>query len=213
MPTRHEAWHPAAGTGTPPPARPASTAIADTCDFDSPVTPRAAASFSHPPGRHSQQARRRDDRGQRSLRPAPVLQKPREVRPGSQLRDRQLDRPGPSVPLRDARHGGFSTWPPHRLHTASTPARYYRDTAWACKTRLPRPHSRRVIAIKIMVSSHSASVSSPSIPDVHITWPMSAGLTPSQAPRVPGNHARQFREGPGRGPLAPAAMGGSHDVA
>ena len=83
-----------------------------------------------------------------------------------------------------ARRGGFSTWPPHRLHTASTPARY---------------HARRVIAIKIMASSHTASVSPPPVSAVRITWPMSGGLAPSQAPASTRNHARQFREEAGRG--------------
>src|SRR6185437_14257637 len=41
----------------------------------------------------------RDDRGQRPLGPPPVLQEAREVRPLAQLGDRQLDRPGPGVPL------------------------------------------------------------------------------------------------------------------
>src|SRR5262249_47017080 len=40
-----------------------------------------------------------DDRGQRPLGTAAVLQERREVRPLPQLRDRQLDRPRPGVPL------------------------------------------------------------------------------------------------------------------
>jgi hypothetical protein len=53
----------------------------------------------HPPGRDPQQVRRGHHRGQRPLGPAAVLQERREVRPVPQLRDRQLDRPRPGIPL------------------------------------------------------------------------------------------------------------------
>ena len=53
----------------------------------------------HPARRDAQQVGRGDDRGQRPLRAAAVLQERREVRPVPQLRDRQLDGAGPGVPL------------------------------------------------------------------------------------------------------------------
>ena len=59
----------------------------------------AASLVLHPPSRDPQQVRRGHHRRQRPLGPAPVLQERREIRPGPQLRDRQLDRPRPGVPL------------------------------------------------------------------------------------------------------------------
>ena len=73
--------------------------MALTCDFDRPTTPREAASFStrrvETPSRYdvatteasARSARRRCSRNAREVRPVP------------QLRDGQLDRPGPGVPL------------------------------------------------------------------------------------------------------------------
>jgi len=58
------------------------------CDYHSP-----------PAGSKPQQVRRGHHRGQRPLGPAAVLQEAPEVRPLAQLRDRQLDRPGPGIPL------------------------------------------------------------------------------------------------------------------
>ena len=52
-----------------------------------------------PPGRDAPQVASRHDRGQRPLGPAAVLQERREIRPGPQLRDRQLDRPRAGFPL------------------------------------------------------------------------------------------------------------------
>ena len=76
-----------------------SAAIALTCDLDRPDDAEGGGELLHPPGRDAQQVAGRHDRGQRPLGPAAVLQEPREVRPGPQLGDRQLDRPGPGVPL------------------------------------------------------------------------------------------------------------------
>ena len=90
---------PAAGSGRTPRSSSSSAAMALTCDFDRPTTPREAASFStrrvDTPSRYDVAT----DRGQRPLGAAAVLQERREVRPVPQLRDGQLDRPGPGVPL------------------------------------------------------------------------------------------------------------------
>src|SRR6266404_5897496 len=78
--------------------------------------------------------------------------------------------------------GGVSIWPPHRVRTATTPARYHRDMALASKTGMSWPLARRVIAMRTMACSHTASVSPPPPgPAVRITRPTSAGLAPSQA--------------------------------
>ena len=66
--------------------------------LDRPTTPREAASFSTrrvetPSGSWSRQPR------PAPLGPPAVLQEAREVRPLAQLGDRQLDRPGPGIPL------------------------------------------------------------------------------------------------------------------
>ncbi len=53
----------------------------------------------HPPSRDPQQVAGGHHRGQRPFRPPPVLQEPRVVRALAQLRDRQLDGPGPGIPL------------------------------------------------------------------------------------------------------------------
>ena len=118
--------------------------------------------------------------GKRPLRPGPVLQEPREVRPGPQLRDRQLDRPGPGVPPRDAwrggsppgLHAGYIPLPPPLATTGTWPGMQDQATQATC-TAGDR------------INSHTASVSSPSVPAVRITWLMSAGLAPSQAPVYP----------------------------
>jgi hypothetical protein len=54
----------------------------------------------HPPRRHAQQIRRGHHRHQGLLSTTAVLQQPvREIRTVTQLRNRQLDRAGPGVPL------------------------------------------------------------------------------------------------------------------
>ncbi len=70
----------------------------------------------HPPPRDAQQVGRCDDRGQRPLRAAAVLQERREVRPVPQPRDRQLDGAGPGVPL--PRPVAVARVHPRRAHLA-----------------------------------------------------------------------------------------------
>jgi hypothetical protein len=62
--------------------------------------PELLNEFLDPPGRHPQQVTRGDHADEGLLGPPAVLQQPvREVAALPQLRDRQLDRAGPGVPL------------------------------------------------------------------------------------------------------------------
>jgi hypothetical protein len=76
----------------------AATALRDAAAADG-HAPLQAKIRLYPPGRHPQQVAGRDHRRQRPLGPPPVLQELREIAALAQPGDRQLDRPGPGVPL------------------------------------------------------------------------------------------------------------------
>ena len=116
VPTTHEAWHPAAGTGTPPPARPGPRPSRTPATSTAPLTLGRRRAF--PPGGPTRPA------GTASRRSRPAPSPPgagapgtTELRPGPQLRDRRLDRPGPGCPT-----AGRQAW--RFLHLTSTPRTY-----------------------------------------------------------------------------------------
>ena len=129
VPTTHEAWHPAAGTGTPPPARPGPRPSRTPATSTAPLTLGRRRAF--PPGGPTRPA------GTASRRSRPAPSPPgagapgtTELRPGPQLRDRparssrpwlsHCRTPGVEVPPPDL-HTAYIPLPPPRATTGTWP--------------------------------------------------------------------------------------------